>query len=168
MVSTQFINVLCTKQICLAPGCRTFCSAKIKFHAFEYSAAWKHFCLKPSVLHLISYLFHNPHNLFVFLSLINSTLPETHLLLPSCPSPLLPQLWRRRTLHPRSTCEENSNPILQHLLMSKRVSITQWGQSRPSSDIMSFIWQFSSHWGHKLTQNSAFREGQWSVASPAL
>lgn len=166
MVPTQFINVLCTKQICLAPGCRSFNSAKIKFHAFVPNAAWKCSCLTPSVLHLVSYSAVHINCLSFSCLFINSTLPETHLLLPSYPFPLLLQLWQHCI--PGPPVRKTAIPSCKYFLISKRISITQLGHSRPFSDIVYFIWQFSNHWGHKLTQNSAFREGQSCVASLAL
>lgn len=88
MVQTQFWDVLCTKQSCLAPGCKSWCSAKIKFHAFVYGAArkcsWSETQCLPS--HMLSY---NSLKLLVFVSLFNSILPEIHLFLFSCPSLLL-------------------------------------------------------------------------------
>lgn len=140
MVPAQFITALCTKQIYLAPGCRSFCSYKIKFHAFVYNAAWKS-CLKPGVLHLLYYLFHNPHKQFVFHLLVNSALPETYLLLSSYPPALLHSygdaefqghLWGKQQFHPA-------------VLPSKRVCIIQLGHSRPFSHSAFFIWQFKNH-----------------------
>ena len=162
MVATQFINALCTKQICLAAGCGSFCSAKIKFHTFVYNAAWTRFCLKLSVLHFVSYLFHNPHTFFFFCSLI---LPfQKHMCF--CP----PANLQCSCSYGDTASQvhlQAKHPILQYFLMSKRLSITQLGHSRPFSDTVSFIWLFSNHWGHKLRENSAFREEQSSVASPA-
>lgn len=112
MMPAQFITALCTKHIYLVPGCRSFCSAKIKFHAFVYNAAWKS-CLQPGV-HLIYYLFHNRHKQFVFVLLVNSALTEKYLLLSSYPPPLLHSYGDTRA---RATCEENSNSILQYFLL---------------------------------------------------
>lgn len=112
MVPTPFINVLCTKHICLAPGCRSFNSAKIKFHAFVPDAAWMCSCLTPSVLHLVSYSAVHINCLSFSCLLINSTLPETHLLLPpthshSCYSydntASQVHLWANQQSHPANT-----------------------------------------------------------------
>lgn len=158
-----FINVLCTKQICLVA--EAFVQPKSNF---------MHLYTMP----LKSALVWNPVSCISYL-----TFSSVHINCLSFYCSLILSFWKHicfallhistlatamATLHPRSICKENSNPALQHFLVSKTVSITQWGHSRSFSDIASFIWQFSNHWGHKVTPNCAFTEGQSSAACPAL